>query len=248
MNIFEIIQETMKQRKIRKQNRYEMEIVSVSLEEGFSKESDHRVFGKSNQKVIVLILLLLGFSVNGFAQFQWGIKLGVNSSTQSEVGNICDNSDLRLGFNGGVVAKYQMKDWLALKSGLDYQLKGMKCDVSGEDYNLKTKLNYLVLPVKVEFSAGEKAGFKNGQHLFFATGPYWGYLLDAKQIVNGQTTDLNDFEDLDFGWTFELGFEFPVMRSNVLQVSLNYDMGIKEIANNADFQNKTASLNLGFLF
>lgn len=239
----------MKQRKIRKQNRYEMEIVPVSfLEEEFSKEFNHHVFGKLNQKLVVLILLLISFSINGFAQFQLGVKLGANASTYSEIGNICDNSDLRVGLNGGVIAKYQMKEWLAFKSGVDYQLKGMKCDVSGEDYKLETKLNYLVLPVKAEFAAGEKAGFKNGQRLFLATGPYCGYLLDAKQTVHGQTTDLKDLNDFDFGWTLELGYEFPVMKSNVLQVSLNYDMGIKEVADNADIQNKTASINFGFLF
>lgn len=226
-----------------------MEIVSVSsLEEGVSESSNHRTFEKLNPRVIVLIFLLLGFSINGFAQFQWGVKLGANASTYSEIGNLCDNSDLRVGFNGGVVAKYQMKDWLALKSGLEYQLKGMKCDVSGEDYKLETKLNYLVLPVKAEFIAGEKAGFKNGQHLFLATGPYFGYLLDAKQKVQNQTTDLDEFNDLDFGWTLEIGYEFPILKKTVFQVSLNYDMGIKEIAEDADIQNKTAAINFGFLF
>ena len=226
-----------------------MEIVSVSsLKVEFSKENNHHGFGKFNQKAIVLILFLFGLSINGFAQFQWGVKLGANASTYSEIGNLCDNIDLRVGFNGGVIAKYQMKDWLALKSGIEYELKGMKTDVSDEDYKLETKLNYLVLPVKAEFAAGEKAGFKNGQHLFLATGPYFGYLLDAAQTVQNQTTDLNDIDDVDFGWTLELGYEFPVMKNNTIQVSFNYDMGIKEIAENADVQNNTASINLGFIF
>jgi hypothetical protein len=174
--------------------------------------------------------LLTGFTAKTFAQVEWGIKAGLNASTQSEIGNICDDNGLRVGFNGGIIAKYQMNNWLALKSGLDYQLKGLKCDVTGEDSKRENKLSYLVLPVKAEFSASEKAGFNNGQRLFFATGPYLGYLLDAKQTINKQTTDMSDLNDVDFGWTFELGFEFPVLKSNALQVSLNYDMGLSEIA------------------
>lgn len=239
----------MKQKQLRKQNRCEMEIVQVSSkDEEFSQKENHRVLKGVLHKVVILMALSLVFSANSFAQVQWGIKAGLNASTQSEIGNICDDNGLRVGFNSGVIAKVQMNDWLALKSGLDYQLKGLKCDVTGEESKLENKLSYLVLPVKAEFSASEKAGFKNGQRLFFSTGPYLGYLLDAKQTIGGLTTDLEDLNDVDFGWSFELGFEFPVFKSNALQVSLNYDMGLSEVAESTDVQNKSASFNLGFLF
>jgi hypothetical protein len=84
--------------------------------------------------------------------------------------------------------------------------------------------------------------------VFFATGPFYGYLLDAKQTVSGNTTDLNGMNDTDFGWNFELGFEFPVMKTNALQVSLNYEMGFSDIADGMDSQNKTASLNLVLIY
>ena len=240
---------TMKQKQLRKQHRYGMGIVPIASEkEEFSKNGNHRFVNNLIQKVLIAAILISVFSAKTFAQVQWGVKLGANASTQSEIGNICDDNHLRVGFNGGIIAKVQMNDWMALKLGLDYQLKGKKCDISGEDSKLENKLSYLVLPVKAEFSASEKAGFKNGQRLFFATGPYAGYLLNAKQTTNGQTTDIDNLNDIDFGWTFELGFEFPILKSNALQVSLNYDMGLKELAEDTDIQNKTASLNLGFLF
>lgn len=239
----------MKQKQLGKHNRCKMGTVPVSsgMEE-FSKNRKHQRLNNLIQKVLIVAILMAGFSVNTFAQVQWGVELGANASTQSEIGNLCDDNGLRVGFNSGVIAKVQMNNWMALKSGIDYQLKGKKCDITGEDSKLENKLSYLVLPVKAEFSAGEKAGLKNGQRLFFATGPYIGYLLDAKQTLHGQTTDLNDLNDVDFGWTFELGFEFPVLKSNALQVSLNYDMGLTEVEESTDIQNKTASLNLGFLF
>lgn len=233
----------MKQKQLVKQNRHEKEFVSVS-----TQKEIHLNLISLSKKAFVLLLMVLGFSSMSNAQLQWGAKLGTNASTQSEIGNICKDDGLKVGFNAGVLARYQMNNWLAVKSGIDYQLKGKKCDVVGEDSKLEYDLSYLLLPVKAEFSAGEKAGFKNGQRLFLATGPYVGYLLDSKQKIQGQTTDLNDLNDFDFGWSLELGMEFPVFKSKALQVSLNYDMGISEIAANSDIQNKSASVNLGFLF
>jgi len=203
---------------------------------------------KRISKLGMVIVLLLGISSTSFAQFNWGVKAGLNASTQSEIGKITDDNGLKAGFNFGVIARYQMNDWMALKSGIDYQGKGLKCDLKDSDSELRDNLQYLILPVKAEFSASEKAGFKNGQRLFFATGPYFGYLLDAEETIQEQTTDLEDLNDFDFGWSFEIGMEFPVLKNKALQVSMNYDMGISEISNDSDIQNKSASLNLGFLF
>jgi len=238
----------MKQKQLKNQERCDAKNVPVIFKGEKASSNVNRYMVDNFFQKAVIVVLFMTFSVSSFAQLQWGVKLGANASTQSEIGNICDDNGLRIGLNSGIIAKVNLNDWLAVKSGLDYQLKGKKCDISGEDATLENKLSYLVLPVKAEFSASEKAGFKNGQRLFFATGPYAGYLLDAKQTVHGQTTYLNNLNDVDFGWAFELGFEFPVLKSNALQVSLNYDMGLREVAANTDIQNKTASLNLGFLF
>lgn len=203
---------------------------------------------RMNNKLLVLFLLL--FSGVGLTSaqegFNWGLKAGINASTQAEIGNICDNNDLIIGFNGGLLGRYGFNDWLGVRSGLDFQMKGTRCEVLGVD--VTNRLNYLLLPVKAEFSAGEKAGFKNGQRLFFATGPYAGYLLKAKAIKDDVTVDLDVYNDFDFGWSFELGYKIPVNKNNALQFSLNYDMGISEVADDTDSENKSASLNVAWLF
>ncbi len=235
----------MKQKQFRNNNRHENGTMPVSLK---SEKLIYPVVKSYSQKFLILLFMILGSYSFSFAQLQWGVKFGTNASTQSEVGNIGDNDGLKIGFNFGIIAKYQMNDWMALKSGLEYQKKGRKYDLAGENSEVKDNLRYLVLPVKAEFSASEKAGFENGQRLFFATGPYLGYLLDAEQKINDETTDLNEMNDVDFGWSFEVGMEFPVFKNYALQVSLNYDMGLMEIADDTDMQNKSASLNLSFLF
>jgi hypothetical protein len=239
----------MKQKQILKQDWHKIAIVPVSSENeenlGIEKCRSGFNFLKT---VVIAVLVLLGTTELSKAQFQWGVNAGVNASTLSALGNLGDDNALKIGFNSGLVARYRFNDWLAFKSGVAYQQKGEKMDEAITKNEIKTSLSYLVVPVTAEFSAGEKAGLKNGRRLFFATGPYFGYLLDSKQTVSGNTTNLKDLNDGDFGWNFELGFEFPVMKTSALQISLNYDMGFSDIAEGVDSQNKTASLNLGLLF
>jgi hypothetical protein len=236
-------------KKFRKQTRQAFDSLPVS------KENEIGLTGKNAntskeflKKAVIFMLLFIGSTTFSFAQFDWGVKLGANASTQSEIGNICDDNNLKIGLNAGMVARFRFNDWMAVISGLDYQNKGKQCDLKEDNTELTTNLKYLILPVKAEFSASEKAGFKNGQRLFFATGPYFGYLLDGTETKLGNTTNLEDLNDFDFGWSFELGFEFPVFKANALQVSLNYDMGVSDMATDLDVQNKSASINLGFLF
>lgn len=205
---------------------------------------------KASKYMILASVFVLAASSIAKAQenFGWGVKAGINASTQAELGNICDNNKLVAGFNGGLVARYGFNDWLGVRSGLDFQMKGTLCDKSGNEPDVTNRVNYLLLPVKAEFSAGEKAGFKNGQRLFFATGPYAGYLLNAKQINDDAKTDLDLYNDFDYGWSFEIGYQISVLKSNALQFSLSYDMGIAEVAENTDSQNKSASLNISWLF
>lgn len=214
------------------------------------KEVFKRLSGSFTIKAMLSVIVVFSGMMVASAQegFNWGLKAGINASTQSEMGNICDNTNVVAGFNGGLAGRYGFNDWLGVRSGLDFQMKGTLCDKSGNESDATNRVNYLLLPVKAEFSAGEKAGFKNGQRLFFATGPYAGYLLNAKQIKDEVKTDLDMYNDFDFGWSFELGYQVPVLKNNALQISLNYDMGISEVADDTDSQNKSASLNIVWLF
>lgn len=239
----------MKQKHILKQDRHKKMIVSFASINEKKLSIDKSLFGFNFLKTVVIaMIVLLSAAGHANAQFEWGLNAGANASTLSALGNLGDDSALKIGFNSGVITRYRFNDWLAFKSGINYQQKGEKIDEAVTDYEIETSLSYLVLPVKAEFSAGEKAGLKDGRRLFFATGPYFAYLLDAKQTISGNTTDLSGLNDADFGWNFELGFEFPVVKTKALQVSLNYDMGFSDIADGVDSQNKTASLNFGFLF
>ena len=175
-----------------------------------------------------LLLALIMISAQAFSQIEIGPQLGMSASTQSEPGNIWNDEDLCCGINTGILARYQTNDWFALKTGILFNQKGRKMNDSDEKY----RINYLELPVKAEFSGALQSG--KASRIFFATGPYVATRLKAERKKNGITSDLkNDTDATDAGWSFELGFQFPVAKQK-LQLSLNYDMGLKEVYKTQD--------------
>lgn len=190
----------------------------------------------------MIMLVLILFSTQAFSQLEIGPQIGLSASTQSELGNIWNDENLCCGVNTGLLARYQVNDWFALKSGVFYIQKGRKIDDSDQTY----RFDYLELPVKAEFSAPVQSGKET--KIFFAAGPYLATRIKAELEENGQTTDLkNETKKSDTGVSLEFGFQFPVAKQK-LQIGFNYDMGLTKIYNNDDLRNKNLSLNVGFLF
>ncbi|QIA08228.1 porin family protein [Draconibacterium halophilum] len=205
----------------------------------------------SRKKLFALFLvgvLTVGISFVSKAQMSYGVKFGTGVACQSDLLELANNCDVRFSPSIGFIGKYQITEGFALKSGLEYQQKGRS--FTEENIDVSNKLQYLTLPVKAEFSAGEKAGFKKGQRLYFAVGPYLSYMLDAKGKLDDIEFDMNnDTKDFDAGLGLELGMEFPVFNQKALQVGLNYNMGFVEVyKSEPDLHNKMASISLGLLF
>ncbi|WP_347841051.1 porin family protein [uncultured Draconibacterium sp.] len=196
--------------------------------------------------VLMVGILTLGGVNKAKAQLSYGLKVNAGIACQSDLLKIADNCDIRFSPSVGLLTKYQFAEGFALKSGIDYQQKGRNFTENNQD--VSNKLHYLTVPLKAEFSAGEKAGFKKGQRVFFAVGPYLSYLLDAKAEINSVSSDL-DTKNFDAGLGFEMGMEFPVFNQKALQLGLNYDMGFVEVYNSTpDLHNKMTSISLGLLF
>ena len=204
--------------------------------------------GKALFSLMLVGVLTMGLSLVSKAQVSYGIKLGAGASCQSDLLELANNCDVRFSPTIGFVGKYQITEGFALKSGLEYQQKGRS--FTEDNVDVTNKLQYLSLPVKAEFSAGEKAGFKKGQRLYFAVGPYLSYMLDAEREQDEATFDMkSDTKDFDAGLGLEFGIEFPVFNQKALQVGLNYDMGFVEVyKSEPDLHNKMASISLGLLF
>lgn len=197
-------------------------------------------------KHLLIVSTLVFFSNVVSAQFQFGGSIGIGGATQSEFCDIYNNSDLIMGYNAGLVFKNQFNDWFALKTNLNYSKKGSSFDFleNSQTTEQKERLNYLNIPLKAEFSTPLK-----NQKLFFATGPYIGFLLDAEKEVNSTTTNTKDqFKNNDFGFAFELGIIKTVSDFD-LQFSIDYEMGFAEISEmDCTVNNKAMTFSVGVLF
>ena len=126
--------------------------------------------------IIFFTVLTITLPANG--QFKQGIQIRSGLATQSELFNICQNSDLMFTYGIGWLGEYQFNNELGLQTGLEYIQKG-KSEKINEIRNTQ-RFHYLQVPVQAKFIAGEKAGLPEGRQFYVAAGPYISYLLSAQ--------------------------------------------------------------------
>ena len=118
-----------------------------------------------------------------------GLKGGVTfaNSTYKNNGNV-DNSSLLTTFNAGVVADLGLSKVFFIRTGLDFQSKGIKYNVAGSDkHTYKSNPLYLELPVNFVF----KAPLSETVKFYFGAGPYLACGIGGKQsdsYTNGNVT------------------------------------------------------------
>jgi len=237
-----------------------LNVMRIWINSGFNKKqlivvdsnnlntlSDRSPKGGIKRMLMIGAFIILGTSLS-FAQLQVGAVAGLNTSTQSGLGDIWDNNGIRCNINSGFVAHYRLNDWFALKSGVIYAQKGTSLDIiqNGAKVQQVDKFRYIEIPLKAEFAS--KSGVKN-HRLFASVGPYVAFLVDSKREINDSNTEIkSQTNDTDFGISWELGVDIPFSKNN-MQIYLNYDMGLSEVAKyDTDLKNKSLSLNLAWIF
>lgn len=186
----------------------------------------------------VLALLMGGiilFSANtAHAQVSYGVKLGPDfSSLAYKIDNSKTTSKMLVGVAGGVYANLSIAPQFYVQPSLMYEGKGGK----DKSTDIKTRLNYLTLPIDLLF----KPEMPNGSGAWIVgIGPYFGYGLSGKTSgTAGNTTFSGDpFKDngsgaslkrFDAGANVQLGYEM----SNGFNIGLNAEWGLVNILNNA---------------
>jgi len=203
------------------------------------------------RKTILVITFIALLVIKSFGQIDLGIKGGINVSSQLESGVSVSSSDLIAGLNIGGIARYHVNELLAIKSDISYIQKGRRYRNPFESNSsiVPDRFHYIIIPLKAEVSTGERVGLTNGQKLFFAAGPYYGFLLNAERKDNGTDISLNEStENYDYGLSLDLGFELPVENHSVT-FGVNYEIGFLKFAEyNNELRNNTISFNVGFIF
>lgn len=203
------------------------------------------------RKIILVEAFLTILVFKSFGQIDLGVKSGINVSTQIESGVSWTNNDLIVGLNVGGIVRYHVNEWLAIRSDIVYIQKGRRYRNPFENSTkiIPDRFNYIIIPLKAEISAGERVGLDKGQKLFFAAGPYYGFLLNAERKDNSTNISLNETtENYDYGLSLDLGFEFPV-KNHSITFGTNYEMGLSKFAEyDNELRNNTISFNVGFIF
>lgn len=205
---------------------------------------------KHFKRIILLVVLLALLVIKSFGQIDLGVSGGINISTQLESGVSWTNDDIIVGFDVGGIVRYHINEWLAIRSDVSYIQKGRRYR---NPFEISTNIvpdrfHYITIPLKVEISTGERVGFYKGQKLFFAAGPYYGFLLNAERKDN-VTTSLNEVtENYDYGLSLDLGFEFP-LKNHSLTYGANYEIGLSKFAEfDNELRNNSISFKVGFIF
>lgn len=196
-------------------------------------------------KKLNLFLLLCSIlaTQQTFAQiskYQYGIDIGPT------IGRTI-GTDLNTGYSTGAYFQYNSAKSFSFKTQLAY------IQISEETFSdtnpaIKTKLNYLELPITGKFSWGYK------YKIFVALGPYYSILLSQRRITltedgsNAKESEqINDFKNSDFGLSSSFGLEFRLNNKINLSLEKKNSRGLINIAQNEnqDIKTFTVSMLLG---
>lgn len=209
---------------------------------------------KSLVYVYVALMFLIGNKL--VAQVSYGVSAGVGCSTQSEMGQLWNNSKLCPAFFIGGFAEYVVGDLLSYRIELNYQEKGEDHFVyqEGNETRVHREFDYISIPFLLNLTPRERFGDENNWGINGFAGPYFGYLLSAHSGTNvGDITTISDIESnvekSDIGLVFGGGVFRELENGNQINLGLRYEMGLKQIdTEDADLRNKMVGFNLAYKF
>lgn len=155
------------------------------------------------KKLILLTAALLAFcaakaqfDVNNFT---YGAKVGLNATNIS-------NSDMKnkLSFHLGAFAEWKLSDFVGIQPELVYSRQGArdKYDENGSKVKVKTRVNYLNIPILAKLYVLED--------LSVDLGPQFGFALNAKSKykVGGHTSKDKITDNNTFDFSFAVGASY----------------------------------------
>ena len=183
------------------------------------------------KKLFFLPLIFLSFLCVLKAQdTHFGLKAGVNSSNIK----FGDGSDLdsKTGLYIGGLAHIHIKKHLAVQPELVFSMQG-----GGLGNNNKLKLNYLNLPVLLQYMFDE--GFR------LETGPQIGFMVSGKRKTGDVEVDIKDaYSTVDVSWVFGAGYLF----NSGFGLDARYNFGITDISDNNNLEARNRVFQAGIFY
>ena len=161
------------------------------------------------KKLFTILTVVALTTTISFAQVQFGVKAGLNSSTLVTTEDIADGA--RLGMQFGFATIIPFGDVVQLRTGAMYSQKGAS-DGDGD----VLALDYLEMPADFAFMIG-------GGGFALSAGPYLGFLMSA---TGEDGDDISDFfNGIDMG--VNLGASYTIAESMIIDA--RYSMGLMDI-------------------
>lgn len=199
---------------------------------------------------LFIVVLLLGLSVNSFAQATFGVKAGLNLSNMvmKDDDNTSSEPKTKPGFNFGPTIEIPITDMFSFESALLLSTMGAKYESDGEKGSVNLLYLNLPLTAKAKFDLG-------GIQLFGALGPYLAYGMSGKIKMDGEddytvkwgSGDDDDFKPFDAG--LHLGAGVGI---NAIEIGLTYELGMASLStyteNGYKELNRCLAISLGYKF
>ncbi len=207
---------------------------------------------KAKKIMITGIILLTTFI--GKAQLVFGVKEGVNLSTQSELGMLWDNNDIKTGFTLGASFDYRFHTVISVQTEINYKTVGLAYTTSESStkQDITQNFSYYNVPLLLKGRFSEQLGLSTNWSVSFYGGPYFSYLQSAESEVkeNGVTTSQAIDEESvrsDIGFVF--GGEIArLFSTGELFFDLRYEMGLSNTVATDNIKNKVIGIGLGYRF
>ena len=207
-----------------------------------------------NTKTHILTGLLILFTLTGNSQIKLGIKESINFTTQSELGMLWENNDIKTGFTLGATIDYRFHKTISLLTELNYKREGLvyERDESTGKSKVNRNYDYYSIPILIKGRFSDELALPDEWMVSFFAGPYYSYLrsADNEEQVSGITTVTNyDEESNQSDYGMVLGGEVArVFEKGELYLDMRYEMGLSDVVKNDDIKNKVIGIGLGYRF
>jgi len=165
------------------------------------------------KKVILLVAAVMTMSVAANAQFNFGVKAGLNLANMTN----SDGAKSLIGLNIGGLAQYKFEgSGFAVQPELLFSMQGAKAS-EGDG---KSALNYINVPIMLQYYVMPGLNVE--------AGPQIGFLMSAKAKGGGESIDVKDgMNSVDFGINVGAAYQLADMP---LGFFARYNIGVSNLA------------------
>lgn len=189
------------------------------------------------KKLFMIACFVLLSSAGAFAQFNLGLKAGLNYTTIKAQNNEFDENGI-LGYQAGVWARIGTKLYLQPEIYLGTKGSKIEFESGGSNIDVKQKFTTLDVPLLLGTKFGtDKLNFR------IMAGPAFQFNLDENSSAFNQATDPDFYKYRDFVTNGQIGAGVDL---GSLSVDLRYETSLQDINKDDGQRQSLLHLSVGY--